>query len=415
VTTTASRASNYLNGFAEAISAVDPHAVTAMCETLWKAWCNDQTLFVMGNGGSASTADHVACDLGKQTMVAGRHPMRVVALTSNAALISAWANDAGYSRVFSEQIRVLGRPGDLLLSISCSGNSPNLLAAIDEARRRGMSIMALGGLDGGHVRHQASVYVHVPANDYGCVESAHLAIVHCLAALLRETARSAMVAGRDCDPSKPAVVLDRDGVINRNLSDGIRCWEDFSFLPGSKEALADLARNGQRIVIVTNQANVGRGKLSVANLEDINRRMVDAIIEAGGAVDAVYTCTHSPQAGCDCRKPAPGLLRRAAADLGFDLTRAYVVGDHITDVAAAKAVGAVAVLVLSGRTTAVDDGESPAPDVIVPDLAAVVPILKSSSRPGRDRALAMALPMPMDSDIACIGSPRRTVLTGRGG
>ena len=104
--------------------------------------------------------------------------------------------------------------------------------------------------------------------------------------------------------------------------------------------------------------------------------MVSAVVEHGGAIEAVYACEHRPEDGCDCRKPSPGLLRRAAEDLGFDLASAYVVGDHSTDVEAAHAAQAQAVLVLSGRQASLR-GSGPKPDFVVGDLMAAAELVVS--------------------------------------
>src|SRR5436190_5008528 len=133
-------------------------------------------------------------------------------------------------------------------------------------------------------------------------------------------------------PPRAAVFLDRDGVINENVDGGyVGVWSAFRFLPGAIESIAALYRAGYPVVVVTNQGGVGRGHMTEAALQDIHARM-HAAVEAGGArLDAVLYCPHAPQAGCDCRKPQPGLLRRAAAELGLALEQSFFVGDHLTD------------------------------------------------------------------------------------
>jgi histidinol-phosphate phosphatase family protein len=308
----------------------------------------------------------MAGDLRKQTRVASRHPLRAISLTDNIASLTAWANDAGFDQVFAEQVRTLGRAGDGLLCISCSGNSANIVAAMHEARSRGMSVLAFGGFGGGATREMADAYVHVPSDEYGLVESAHLVIDHCVTSLLQHEAETARRAILESEPSKPVVIIDRDGVINRNLDQGVRSWNEFEFLPGALEGLATLKRHGHRVVVVTNQANLARGLLTPAQLENIHRRMLEAVAEADAAIEAIYVCQHHPDDGCDCRKPAPGLLVRASQELGFDLPNSYFIGDHQSDVEAAQAAGAKAVLALSGRQPTV--GAEPAPTYVVGDL-----------------------------------------------
>ncbi len=148
---------------------------------------------------------------------------------------------------------------------------------------------------------------------------------------------------------RPAVFLDRDGVIIENRDDYVLSWRDVAFLPRALEALRRLSHSPYTIVIVTNQSPVGRGLLALEEAEAINRRVIARIEAAGGRVDASYLCPHHPDEGCACRKPAPGMLLRAAADLGLDLPRSYLVGDAVSDVAAAEAAGARGILVLTGR------------------------------------------------------------------
>jgi D-glycero-D-manno-heptose 1,7-bisphosphate phosphatase len=142
-----------------------------------------------------------------------------------------------------------------------------------------------------------------------------------------------------------AVFLDRDGVINRKAPEGeyVVAWSQFEFLPGALEGLAALAAAPLRIVVATNQRAIARGLLTEAALADLHARMLDAVAAAGGRIDAIYHCPHL--GGCDCRKPAPGMLRQAERELGLDLRRSAMVGDRAHDIEAAAAVGALRVLV----------------------------------------------------------------------
>ncbi|HWT23031.1 MAG TPA: HAD-IIIA family hydrolase [Solirubrobacteraceae bacterium] len=141
------------------------------------------------------------------------------------------------------------------------------------------------------------------------------------------------------------VFLDRDGVINRKAPEGsyVTRWEEFEFLPGSLDALRELAEAGIGVIVVTNQRGIARGRLSEADLAGIHARMLAAVDSTGGRIAAIYHCPH--EGGCHCRKPAPGMLRRAAAELGFELERTAMIGDRTHDMEAAAAVGAMQVLV----------------------------------------------------------------------
>lgn len=146
------------------------------------------------------------------------------------------------------------------------------------------------------------------------------------------------------------IFLDRDGVINRNPPNKgyVRKWAEFTFIPNSRKAIRELTESGYRIIVVTNQSGIGRGLYSEEDLADIHARMVAEISKAGGTIDAVYYCPHRPDAGCECRKPKPGMLMRAAREHDIELSSAYLVGDFPTDIEAGKSVGMTAFLVLTG-------------------------------------------------------------------
>jgi D-glycero-D-manno-heptose 1,7-bisphosphate phosphatase len=146
-----------------------------------------------------------------------------------------------------------------------------------------------------------------------------------------------------------AVFVDRDGVICHNRDDHVKNWKEFVFLPGAVTAMVRLARLDWPIVVITNQAVINRGMVSVETVEEINARMVRVVEAAGGRIDQVMYCPHRPDEHCDCRKPHPGMLLKAAQKLGVDLAQSYLIGDAETDMQAARAVGCRRYLVLTGR------------------------------------------------------------------
>jgi len=146
-----------------------------------------------------------------------------------------------------------------------------------------------------------------------------------------------------------AIFLDRDGVINQNRVDHVKSWEEFEFVPGALESIRILTETGLPIFVVTNQAVVKRGLISLDTLNDIHQRMLREIEQAGGCVTKVYYCPHDNHEECSCRKPQPGMLLQAAREYNLDLTQSFIVGDAWTDVAAGVAVQAHGILVLSGR------------------------------------------------------------------
>lgn len=146
-----------------------------------------------------------------------------------------------------------------------------------------------------------------------------------------------------------ALFLDRDGVINENREQHVRCWQDFQFLPGAVQSLATLSRAGFQLVVLTNQSIIGRGLVSWSAVRDIHERMCRAVSRAGGTIADILVCPHPPDAGCACRKPRPGLVLEARRRYCQGESSVHLVGDHLDDVAAAIAGGCHPILVETGR------------------------------------------------------------------
>jgi D-sedoheptulose 7-phosphate isomerase len=176
---------DYLRRMAAELGRLDPAEVQALADAVYARYEAGRFVFVVGNGGSGSNASHFTEDAGKCSLKlpddladTGKKRLRVLSLTDNTAYITAWANDEGYERVFVEQLRNLASPGDLLVAISGSGNSPNILAAVEWANRNGLGTFGLTGYAGGKLRGLAQQSLHVPLDDMGMVETLHLAAFH---------------------------------------------------------------------------------------------------------------------------------------------------------------------------------------------------------------------------------------------
>lgn len=147
--------------------------------------------------------------------------------------------------------------------------------------------------------------------------------------------------------SRPGLLLDRDGVVNEE-TDYLHDPKDLVVIPGVPETIAQVNRLGVPVVVVTNQAGIGRGMYDVAAYQSVNRAIEAELTKVRAHVDAWYFCPHPPWADCACRKPRPGMLRQAASDLGLDLGGSILVGDKTSDLEAARAVGARTILVRTG-------------------------------------------------------------------
>lgn len=176
---------------------------------------------------------------------------------------------------------------------------------------------------------------------------------------------------------RPAVFLDRDGVINYDRDDWVKSWEEFRFYPGSREAIAQLTDAGREIYIITNQSGVGRGLMPGRRLLDIHAKMQIEVARAGGRIMGIQVCPHTPDDHCRCRKPLPGLLLKAAAKWGIDLQRSWLVGDSARDIQAGYAAGCTTIWVTTQATEELHQQEQMVirPDFQVRDLAEAVQII----------------------------------------
>ncbi len=160
--------------------------IARVIELLLEALHRGATIFTAGNGGSAATASHFAADLAKGSIVAGQPRFRVVPLTDNVPVITAWSNDVDYEVIFAEQVRNLLRPGDILILISGSGNSPNVLRAAETARAMGGITVGFSGYEGGKLAGLVDYPIVVPAHKMKQIEDGHMVLCHLIATVLRE-------------------------------------------------------------------------------------------------------------------------------------------------------------------------------------------------------------------------------------
>ena len=174
----------FLDRVAIELGRINPDEIQKLSDLVWERYEAGRFVFVIGNGGSGSNASHFCEDLGKGTLRRelfdddSQKRLRIVSLTDNTPYILAWGNDEGFDRVFVEQLKNLASPGDLLVAISGSGNSPNILRAVDWANRKGLVTFGCTGFTGGKLQGLAQKNLHVPLDDMGIVETIHLAAFH---------------------------------------------------------------------------------------------------------------------------------------------------------------------------------------------------------------------------------------------
>jgi len=174
-------ARDYLAGLKAAIDEIDPASLERVMEVLLEAKRDRRTVYVLGNGGSAATASHLASDLCRTEAGTGRRGLRAICLTDNVAAFTAVANDTGFETAFAELLALQVRQGDVVIAISGSGSSPNVLQGVEVARRRGATTVALVGFGGGELAALVDLAVCLECRHYGVAEDLHLALAHMIA------------------------------------------------------------------------------------------------------------------------------------------------------------------------------------------------------------------------------------------
>lgn len=175
---------DYLKHTAELFAKLDLNQAQQLADDIYAAYQTGRFVYICGNGGSGSNASHFCEDLGKSTLrredftKEGVKRLKVLSLTDNTPYILAWGNDEGFDRVFVEQLKNFGSPGDVLIAISGSGNSPNILNAVQWANTHGLTTWGCTGYDGGKLQKMSQKNLHVPSWDMGLVESVHLVLFH---------------------------------------------------------------------------------------------------------------------------------------------------------------------------------------------------------------------------------------------
>lgn len=328
---------SYIYDLKATLDEIDFTAVEQIIQALLEAREAGRQIFIIGNGGSAATASHFACDLGKGTvdLEAIRFKrFRVHSLSDNMAFISAIGNDIHYDQIFVEQLKNYLEPEDLVIGISASGNSPNIVQAFRYARSVGAKTIGLLGFAGGRARELSDWHITVSSHNYGIAEDFHLIIQHIMTQIIRR-----LLKGQ----THRVIFLDRDGVINRKAPERqyVTSWKEFDFLPGVMNTLRYFNEMGFKLVVLTNQQGVGKGIMSESALDEIHANMLQVLNNNGITIEKVLYCPHLAEAHCFCRKPEPGLFYRAQNELNFNihLEESFFIGDSETDIEAGNRAG----------------------------------------------------------------------------
>jgi D-sedoheptulose 7-phosphate isomerase len=334
----------------EVLDRLDAASIEGAASLLALTRASGGRLFILGVGGSAANASHAVNDFRK---IAG---IEAYAPTDNVSELTARVNDEGWATVFEAWLRVSRlRADDLVLVFSVGGGdleknvSPNLVAALQYARTVGAKILGIVGRDGGHTAKVADVCIIIPTVNPAHItphtEAFQAVVWHLLVshpAVKRQQTKWESTAGK---PLRPAVFLDRDGVINRPVVRDGKPFppsglEELELLPGVASSLLDLKAHGFDLFVITNQPDVARGTQTRETVESIHQVLASSL-----PIDSIFVCYHDDADHCACRKPKPGLLLEAQRKHNIDLARSFVVGDRWRDIDAGHAAGCKTVLI----------------------------------------------------------------------
>lgn len=189
--TTSQCASAYFTEMQALLQQIDCDAIDRYAEELFKAWKDDRTVYVFGNGGSAYCASHHVTDYIKTARVDGEKALRAVSLVDNLGLLTALGNDISYDDIFSYPLKAMAKPGDVAVAISCSGNSGNVVKALSWARESGLLTVAITGFAGGKIGTIAGIHINIPDENYGIIEDLQLSVGHIASQTMRRKVEAA--------------------------------------------------------------------------------------------------------------------------------------------------------------------------------------------------------------------------------
>jgi D-sedoheptulose 7-phosphate isomerase len=206
----------YITELQDTLGQLSNESIRKVIDTLAEGRILGKRTFIMGNGGSAATASHFVCDLAKNTRMDGLPPFRVIGLSDNMPLITAYANDEGYENVFTQQLANFVQPEDIVIAISASGNSPNVIRAIKLANEVGAITIGFTGFDGGLLGKMVDIHVHVPSHCIEQVEDIHLVFEHIICKTLKEESQRWLISTQEIDSEKePVSIKVTNGLLSR--------------------------------------------------------------------------------------------------------------------------------------------------------------------------------------------------------
>lgn len=309
---------------ADTISRIDPAQIRKAADILIEAFRNGGQAIFMGNGGSSADAQHIAAEFSGRYML--ERPALPGVCLSNIAPVTAIGNDYSYDLVFKRQIEGICRKGDVVIGMSTSGNSKNVILAMEAAKERGAITISFTG-DGGRMREIADHAVVIPSKETPRIQEGYLCACHTMCGIVERELFG-----------QRAVLIDRDDTIAKDVPycDDPAKFELYEHVPPAIKRLNDA---GYKVIVVTNQSGIGRGYFTEETLSRIHDKMVRTVEAAGGRIDDVFHCPHTPDDHCSCRKPEVGMGLAAITKHSINPCISFMVGDHEKDMEFGRRLG----------------------------------------------------------------------------
>lgn len=309
---------------ADTISRIDPAQIRKAADILIEAFRNGGQAIFMGNGGSSADAQHIAAEFSGRYML--ERPALPGVCLSNIAPVTAIGNDYSYDLVFKRQIEGICRKGDVVIGMSTSGNSKNVILAMEAAKERGAITISFTG-DGGKMREIADHAVVIPSKETPRIQEGYLCACHTMCGIVERELFG-----------QRAVLIDRDDTIAKDVPycDDPAKFELYEHVPPAIKRLNDA---GYKVIVVTNQSGIGRGYFTEETLSRIHDKMIRTVEAAGGRIDDVFHCPHTPDDHCSCRKPEVGMGLAAISKHSINPRISFMVGDHEKDMEFGRRLG----------------------------------------------------------------------------
>ena len=309
---------------ADTISRIDPAQIRKAADILIEAFRNGGQAIFMGNGGSSADAQHIAAEFSGRYML--ERPALPGVCLSNIAPVTAIGNDYSYDLVFKRQIEGICRKGDVVIGMSTSGNSKNVILAMEAAKERGAITISFTG-DGGRMREIADHAVVIPSKETPRIQEGYLCACHTMCGIVERELFG-----------QRAVLIDRDDTIAKDVPycDDPAKFELYEHVPPAIKRLNDA---GYKVIVVTNQSGIGRGYFTEETLSRIHDKMIRTVEAAGGRIDDVFRCPHTPDDHCSCRKPEVGMGLAAITKHSINPRISFMVGDHEKDMEFGRRLG----------------------------------------------------------------------------